>query len=106
MTFNAKVLALIILLLAVDVIQSQLVYSGVPGVETTGNYMIVLKDNITDSKYKDIKAEVLGKSNISRTINGLFAKIIVANLSEEEAHKVYIYLHVPPPALCLSFNNR
>ena len=83
--------AIILLLLAIEVIQSCHVTPAGPEVETTGEYMIVLKDNITHSRYEAIVAEAFKESlnsKISKKIESPFVKLITAKLSKSGAHKV------------------
>ena len=85
-------LALIYLLITtVAVVQARRVIRAAPGVETTGRYIVVLKSETSHDKFETIADEVRNESlnaAIFEKVEGPFAKIVTAKLSEDGAHKV------------------
>ena len=84
-------LALIYLLTTVAVVQARRVIRADPGVETTGRYIVVLKSETSHDKFETIADEVRNESlnaAIFEKVEGPFAKIVTAELSEDGAHKV------------------
>ena len=85
-------LALIYLLITtVAVVQARRVIRAAPGVETTGRYIVVLKHETSHDKFETIADEVRNESlnaAIFEKVEGPFAKIVTAELSEDGAHKV------------------
>ena len=84
-------IALVLLLSIVAVVQARRVIRAAPGVETTGRYIVVLKNETSHDKFETIADEVRNVSlnaAIFEKVEGLFAKIVTAELSEDGAHKV------------------
>ena len=84
-------LVLVLLLSAVAVVQTRRVIRAAPGVETTGRYIVVLKNETSHDKFETIADEVRNESlnaAIFEKVEGPFAKIVTAELSEDGAHKV------------------
>ena len=80
----------ILVLLLVTAAQTRRVIRAAPGIETTGQFMVVLTSDTTHERFEAIADEVQSQSLSSgiHKINGQFAKVIVAKLSLDEAHKV------------------
>ena len=95
-TRHAQALTLALLFSAV--VQSRRVIRAAPGIQTTGQYMVVLATDTSHEKFEAIAEEVQSHSLISeiQKIEGSIAKIVVAKLSVDEAHKVSIktYMHL------------
>lgn len=67
------------------------VIRAAPDEETTGNYIVVMKENTTHSRFEAIADEVRKESsnlNISEKVESPIAKIVAAKLTEDGAHKV------------------
>ena len=81
---------LILLLLLVAVGHTRQVIRAAPGIETTGQYMVVLTPDTTHERFEAIVEKVQSHSLTGKIhkIEGQFAKVIVAKLSVDEAHKV------------------
>ena len=81
--------ALILVLLATAV-QTRRVIRAAPGIETTGQYIVVLTPETSHERFEAIAEKVRTQSLSSeiQKIYGLFAKMLVARLSVYEAHKV------------------
>ena len=81
---------LILVLLFSATVQPRRVIRAAPGTETTGQYMVVLTPDTSHERFEVIAEEIqseLLSSKIHKT-EGPFAKMIVAKLSVDEAHKV------------------
>ena len=81
---------LILVLLFSAVVQTRRVIRAAPGIETTGQYMIVLTPDTSHERFEVIAEKIQSDSLSSEVhkIESLFVKIIVAKLSVDEAHKV------------------
>ena len=87
----------ILFVVAVSLVESRRVIRAVPGAETTGNYIVVLDKDTDHSTFELVAGEVRNKSvdhKIAEKVEGPFAKIIAAKITEEAAHKVSCK---PPP---------
>ena len=93
LTRNTKVLILVLLL--VTAVQTRQVIRAASGIETTGQYMVVLRLNTSHERFETIAEKVQSQSlsSMLHKIEGQFAKVIVANLSVDEAHKVSLNIH-------------
>ena len=83
-------LGLIIAAVVADVVSNQ-IYDAAPGEETTGNYIIAIDKEENHCMFEHIADEVRKASTdqrISVKVEGPFAKIIAAKMTEDEAHKV------------------
>ena len=81
---------LILVLLFSAVVQTRRVIRAAPGIETTGQYMVVLTPDTNHERFEVI-AEKIQNETLSYEIHKMespFAKIIVTKLSVDEAHKV------------------
>ena len=81
---------LILVLLFVAVAQTRQVIRAAPGIETTGQYMVVLTPDTSHERFEAI-AENVRSQSLSFEIHKIesqFAKVIVAKLSLDEAHQV------------------
>ena len=89
---------LILVLLFVAAVHTRQLIRAAPGRKTTGQYMVVLTRDTSHETFKAIakKVESQSLSPEIHEIEGQFAKVIVAKLSEAEAHKVSLnmYLYV------------
>ena len=87
---------LVLVLLFVAVVQTRRVIRAAPGTETTGQYMVALAPDTGHDQFEAISEKVRSQSLSSEIhkIEGQFAKVIVAKMSEAEAHKVSINLCV------------
>ena len=83
---------LILALLFVAVVQTRRVIRAAPGIETTGQYMVVVTPDTSHEKFEAIAEKVQSQSLSSgiHKIEGQFAKVITTKLSVDEAHKVYL----------------
>ena len=99
-TSQCQVLILVLLFSAG--VQTSRVIRAAPGIETTGQYMVVLTPDTTHERFEAIAEKVQTQSLSSKfhKIEGPFAKIFVATLSVDEAYKVsfkriilYIYIY-------------
>ena len=81
---------LIIALLLVAAVQTRRVIRAAPGIETTGQYIVVLTPDTSHEQFEAIAEKVRTQSLSSEIykIEGQFAKMVVARLSVYEAHKV------------------
>ena len=81
---------LILTLLLVAAVQTHRVIRAAPGIATTGQYMVVLTPDTSHETFEAIADKVQSQSLSSKIykIEGSFAKVIVAKLSVDEAHKV------------------
>ena len=81
---------LILVLLFVAAVQTRQVIRAAPGIETTGQYMVVLSPDTSHETFESIAENVRSQSLSSEIhkIESQFAKEIVAKLSLDEAHKV------------------
>ena len=73
------------------VAQTRRVIRAAPGAETTGNYIVVLKENTTHNRFEAIVDEVRNKSvdsKIFEKVESPIAKVVAANISEQSAHEV------------------
>ena len=96
--------ALILVLLFVAAVQTRRVIRAAPGIETTGQYMVALTLDTSHERFEAIAEQIQSQSSSSEIhkIEGQFAKVIVAKLSEVEAHKVsfniymcvYVYIYI------------
>ena len=88
LTRSTQVLILVLLLVAA--VQTRQVIRAAPGIETTGQYMVVLTSDTSHERFEAITEKVQSQSLSSEIhkIEGQFAKVIVAKLSVDEAHKV------------------
>jgi hypothetical protein len=80
-----------LLLVAVEIVQARRVIRAAPGIEKTGDFIVVLEDNTTHSGFETVVDEILKESPdsvIHEKIEGHFAKIISANISVSTAYKV------------------
>ena len=65
------------------------VIRAAPEDSTTGNYVIVLSEGTSQSRFLEIEERVKSTRSVIYTkVNGEFAKIISANLSEHALKKV------------------
>ena len=67
------------------------VIRAAPGEETTGNYIVVIEKETSHSTFEHIADEVRNESldhRIAEKVEGPFAKIIAAKMTEEAAHRV------------------
>ena len=91
MQFHTRQCQFLILVLLFTVgVQTRRVIRAAPGIQTTGQYMVVLTPDISHERFEAI-AEIVQTQSLSSEIHkieGPFAKIFVATLSVEEAHKV------------------
>ena len=81
---------LILVLLFVDAAQTRQVIYAAPGIETTGQYMVALTPDTIHERFEAIAENIRSQSLSSEihTIESQFAKVIVAKMSLDEAHKV------------------
>ena len=82
--------ALILVLLLVNAAQTRRIIRAAPGIETIGQYIVVLTPDTNHERFEVIADKVQSQSlsfEIHK-IEGRFAKVIVGKLSEAEAHKV------------------
>ena len=88
-TRDYQVLVFIFLLFAAAV-QTRRIIRAAPGIETTGQYMVVLTPDTSHERFEAIADKVKTKSLSSdiHKIEGLFAKMVVTQLSVDEAHQV------------------
>ena len=93
LTRNTQVLILVLVLVAP--MQTRQVIRAAPGIETTGQYMVVLTPDTSYETFEAIAEKVQSQSLNSEIhkIEGQFAKEIVAKLSEAAAHKVSLNIH-------------
>jgi hypothetical protein len=80
-----------LLLVAVEIVQARRVIRAAPGIEKTGDFIVVLEDNTTHSGFETVVDEILKESPdsvIHEKIEGHFAKIISANISVSTAYKL------------------
>ena len=86
---------LILVLLLVAVVQTSRVIRAAPGIKTTGQYMVALTLDTSHERFETIADKVQSQSLSSeiRKLEGQFAKVIVAKLSQAEAHKVSLNTH-------------
>ena len=93
-TRDYQVLVFIFLLFAAAV-QTRRVIRAAPGIETTGQYMVVLTPDTSHERFEAIAEKVQSQSLSSEIhkIEGQFAKVIVAKLSVDEAYKVSLNIH-------------
>ena len=86
---------LILVLFLVAVVQTSRVIRAAPGIKTTGQYMVALTLDTSHERFETIADKVQSQSLSSeiRKLEGQFAKVIVAKLSEAEAHKVSLNTH-------------
>ena len=93
LTRNTQVLILVLLLVAA--VQTRRVIRAAPGIETTGQYMVALTPDTSHETFEAIAEKVQSHSLSSEIhkIEGQFAKVIVAKLSEVAAHKVSLNIH-------------
>ena len=87
---------LILALLFVTAVQTRRVIRAAPGTETTGQFMVALTPDTSHEQFEAIAEKVQSQSLSSEIhkIEGQFAKVIVAKLSEAEAHKVSLYIYI------------
>ena len=106
---------LILVLLLVAAVQTSRVIRAAPGIKTTGQYMVALTLDTSHERFEAIADKVQSQSLSSeiRKIEGQFAKVIVAKLSEAEADKVslnmqthtHIYILLIEDSRVVSFPN-
>ena len=98
---------LILALLFVTAVQTRRVIRAAPGTETTGQFMVALTPDTSHEQFEAIAEKVQSQSLSSEIhkIEGQFAKVIVAKLSEAEAHKVslYIYIYILYIYICILY---
>ena len=84
--------ALILLLLFVAAVQTRRVIRAAPGIETTGQYMVVLTPDTSHETFEAIAEKVRTQSLSSEIykIDGPFVKMFVTRMSVYEAHKVVL----------------
>ena len=82
--------SLILVLLLTAVVRTRRVIRAAPGIETTGQYMVVLTPETSDEQFETIAKKIQSESLSSEMykMESPFVKIIVAKLSIDEAHKV------------------
>ena len=88
-TKDSQALIFVVLLFAA-VVRTSRVIRAAPGTETTGQYMVVLAPDTSHERFEAI-AEKIRTTSLSSDIykiEGPFAKMIVAQLSVDEAHQV------------------
>ena len=75
--------------------QTSRVIRAAPRIKTTGQYMVALTLDTSHERFETIADKVQSQSLSSeiRKLEGQFAKVIVAKLSEAEAHKVSLNTH-------------
>ncbi|XP_041379535.1 LOW QUALITY PROTEIN: proteinase R-like, partial [Gigantopelta aegis] len=75
---------------SVPAVQTRRVIRAAPGIETTGQYMVVLTLDTSHERFEAIAEKVQSQSLSSDIykIEGEFAKVIVTELSEAEAHQI------------------
>ena len=82
----------LVVLLVVSLAEAQRVIRAAPGTNTTGNYIVVLHDNTTRSRYEALVEEIRKESvdsDLYEKVEGSFAKVIAAKITEDSAHKVH-----------------
>ena len=88
-TKDSQVLIFVVLLFAA-VVRTSRVIRAAPGIETTGQYMVALAPDTSHERF-EATAEIIRSMSFSSDIykiEGPFAKMIVAQLSVDEAHQV------------------
>ena len=85
---NTRVL--IIVLLFSVVVQTRRIIHAAPGIETTGQYIVVLAPDTSHERFEAIAENIQTRALDSEIhkIESAFAKVIVTKLSVDEAHKV------------------
>ena len=81
-------------LLFISLVESRRVIRAAPGEETTGNYIVVVEKETNHSTFEHIADEVKNESvdhRIAEKVEGPFAKIIAAKMTEEGAHRVSLH---------------
>ena len=81
-------------LLLISLVESRRVIRAAPGEETTGNYIVVMEKETNHSTFEHIADEVRNESmdhKIAEKVEGPFAKIIAAKITEEAAHRVSLH---------------
>ena len=82
--------------LLANVVRTRRVIRAAPGIETTGQYMVVLTPDTSHERFEAVAKKIQSDSEMHK-MESPFAKIIVTKLSVDEAHKVsfikimYIY---------------
>ena len=97
---QCQVLILVILFSAG--VQTSRVIRAAPGIETTGQYLVVLTPDTSHERFEEVAEKVQTQSLSSQIhkIEGPFGKLFVTTLTVEEAYKVsfkrsiyYIYIN-------------
>ena len=90
MQFRTSHYQVLIFVLLVAAVQTREVIRAPSGIETTGQYMVVLTPDTSHERFEAIAEKVQNQSLSSEIykIEGQFAKVIVTELSLDEAHKV------------------
>ena len=86
-----KLISLLLLVTAqiLSTAEARDIVRAAPGELKTGNYIIALSEGTNQSRFDDIVEEVISTGSIIYSkVNGDFAKIISANLTEETLRKV------------------
>ena len=76
--------------LLTTVVQARRVIRAAPGIETTGQYMVVLTPDTSHERFEAVAKKIQSESFNSEMhkMESPFGKIIVTKLSVDEAHKV------------------
>ena len=89
---TSKVVSLLMVVLAVTIsyVEAKKILRAKTGVETTGNYMIVLSLDTSDERFREIESYVgvVAAGEKIHSLNGRFSKIITTKLSEEALQRV------------------
>ena len=94
MLCKALCFSILVFISATYVAQARRVIRAAPGAETTGSYIVVLKDNTAHSRFEAIADEVRKKSVDSKIfkVESSIAKVVAADISEKSAHEVDLLL--------------
>ena len=90
--------------LLATVVHTRRVIRAAPGIETTGQYMVVLAPDTSHERFEAVAKKIQSELSNSEMhkMESPFAKIIVTKLSVDEAHKVsFIKDYVYACVLCL-----
>ena len=90
---NTRVL--IILLLFLVAVQTRRVINAPPGIETTGQYMVVLSPDTSHERFEVIAESIQNQTSNSKIlkIESSFAKMIVSEMSEDGAQEVSLKMY-------------
>ena len=87
----ARSVLLFLIVAGISFVESRRVIRAAPGAETTGNYIVVLDKDTDHSTFELVAGEVEKESvdhKIAEKVEGPFAKIVAAKITEEAAHRV------------------